>query len=54
MMPLTYVSIFIFNRGAMGLADGVVFGTLFPFVMLVGRYLYLDRQQSRLSLHAGG
>lgn len=54
MMPLTYVLIFIFNRGAMGLADGVVFGTLFPFVMLVGRYLYLDRQQSRLSLHAGG
>ncbi len=53
MIPLAYVSIFIFDRGAMGLADAVVFGTLFPFAMLVGRYIYLDRQQFRPKLNAG-
>lgn len=47
MMPLTYVSIYHLGRGPMGLADGVFFGTLFPFVTLILRYVYLDRRARR-------
>jgi hypothetical protein len=35
------------GRGPMGLADGVFFGTLFPFVTLILRYVYLDRRARR-------
>ncbi len=45
MIPLTYVLIFPLGRGAMGLADGVVLGTLVPFALMLIRYRWLDRKQ---------
>ena len=44
MIPLAYFFIFPLGRGAMGLADGVIFGTFVPFVLVMLRYRYLDRR----------
>jgi len=44
MIPLAYIMIFPLGRGAMGLADGVILGTLVPFVMVIWRYRQLDRR----------
>ena len=44
MIPLAYLAIFTFERGAMGLADGVILGTFVPFAMVIWRYRQLDRR----------
>lgn len=52
MMPLTYVAMFVFDRGAMGLVDGVVFSTFLPFMLVTLRFHYLDRKQKLLMADA--
>jgi Na+-driven multidrug efflux pump len=43
-MPATYIFMFVFERGAMGIVDGVLVGTLVPFILVALRYRWLDRQ----------
>jgi len=45
MMPATYVFMFVFERGAMGIVDGVLVGTLVPFILVALRYRWLDKQR---------
>jgi len=49
MIPLAYVMIFPLGRGAMGLADGVILGTLVPFALVMLRYRALDRKAAQQS-----
>ena len=49
MIPLAYLFIFPLGRGAMGLADGVILGTLVPFALVMLRYRALDRKAARQS-----
>jgi MATE family multidrug resistance protein len=51
MIPLAYIMIFPLGRGAMGLADGVILGTLVPFVLVMWRYRQLDRR-AKLQTHS--
>lgn len=44
MIPLAYVLIFPLGRGAMGLADSIILGTFVPFMLVMLRYLQLDRR----------
>ena len=44
MMPATYIFMFVLERGAMGIVDGVLVGTLVPFILVALRYRWLDRQ----------
>lgn len=44
MIPLAYLLIFSLGRGAMGLADSVIFGTFVPFMLVIWRYRQLDRR----------
>ena len=44
MIPLAYLLIFPLGRGAMGLADSVILGTFVPFMLVILRYLQLDRR----------
>ena len=53
MIPLAYLAIFTFGRGAMGLADGVVLGTFVPFAMVIWRYWYLDRRKAVAPITGG-
>ena len=53
MIPLAYVMIFPIGRGAMGLADGVILGTLVPFALVMLRYRALDRKAAQHMAHEG-
>ena len=44
MIPLTWYMSFEMGRGALGLIDGIVLGTLAPFTLLGLRYVYLHRR----------
>ena len=44
MIPLTWYMSFEMGRGALGLIDGIVLGTLAPFTLLGLRYIYLHRR----------
>ena len=44
MIPLAYLLIFPLGRGAMGLADSIILGTFVPFMLVILRYLQLDRR----------
>lgn len=44
MIPLTWYMSFELGRGALGLIDGIVLGTLAPFTLLGLRYIYLHRR----------
>ena len=44
MIPLTWYMSFELGRGALGLIDGIVLGTLAPFALLGLRYVYLHRR----------
>ena len=46
MIPLTWYASFELGRGALGLIDGIIFGTLTPFTLLALRYVYLNRQSA--------
>ncbi len=47
MIPLTYMMIYTFERGALGLADGIVLGALIPFALVTWRYYWLDKRATR-------
>lgn len=43
MVPASYLAVFFFERGAFGLVDGIIIGSLTSLFIMGGRFLFLDR-----------